>query len=221
MNIKDIQGLKYPDDYFIKFFFKKGLHKKNKQTYLELGCSNGCNLMLPYQFNNPVIGVDMDSVLIKYANSNFKRLSQDCKYDFKSSDMRKFCNENSNIQADVLVLCSSIYYIPKNDFLALIQNIQKNNLIKKEIPFFIRFREIDDFRNGKGQKVEENAYVMQNAITGEDDIFCQFYKTNDMLEILKTKLNLRNFEIMNLKCDNIQNDIKVNNSEVVIWGTIN
>ena len=50
INIKEIKGLKYPDEYFIKFFFKNRLQEKKDLTYLEFGCGNGSNLMLPYSY---------------------------------------------------------------------------------------------------------------------------------------------------------------------------
>ena len=221
MNLKDIKGLKYPDEYFIKFFFKNGLYQKKDQNYLDIGCSNGCNTMLPYQFNNKIIGVDLNDISINYAKDNFSSLQQKDSYSFYTQDMRIFCKEKKNIFADVLILANSIYYIPKKDFIDLLKNLIKNQLIKKNVPFFMRFREIDDFRNNKGVRVEENALIMQNGITGEDGVFCQFYKTDEMLEILQKELNLHSFDVMHIKYENIQNNTKVNNSDVVIWGNIN
>jgi len=177
--------------------------------------------MLPYQLNNNVIGIDLNESLIQDANDNFNLLKQRERYDFFSLDMKYFCDTSSDIQADVLVLANSIYYIPQNDFIKLMQDIKQNNLIKQNIPFFIRFREIDDFRNGKGEEIEKNSIIMQNDITGEDGIFCKFYETEEMIDILKQELNLRDFQTMRIKYENIQNDVKVDNSDVVIWGTIN
>jgi tRNA1(Val) A37 N6-methylase TrmN6 len=221
VNIKDIKGLKYPDEYFIKFFFKYGLHLKKDTIFLELGCSNGCNLMLPYQFANSVIGVDLDKNLIQYANDNFKQLRQNNIFDFFSLDMRYFCDTSSNINADVLILANSIYYITKDEFVKMLRNIKKNNLIKSNIPFFIRFRQLDDFRNNKGEKVGKNSIIIENKITNEDGVFCRFYDTFEMIDILKNELNLRDFEFLNIRYDNIQNNTKVNNSDVVIWGIVN
>ena len=221
MNIKAIKGLKYPDEYFIKFFFKFGLHTKNPLKFLELGCSNGCNLMLAYEYAHSVVGVDFEPMLIEYANENFALLNKNNSYDFYAEAMREFCASSSDIQADVLLLISSIYYIPKEDFIKQLQNIKCNKLIKKNIPFFIRVRELDDFRYAKGEKVEENSYILQNGVTGEDGVFCAFYETQEMIDILQKELGLRDFQTMHLQYDNIQNGVKVKSSEVVIWGTIN
>ena len=51
MIIKEIKGLKYPDEYFIKFFFKHKLYQKYNIKVLEFGCGNGNNLMLPLEYS--------------------------------------------------------------------------------------------------------------------------------------------------------------------------
>ena len=177
--------------------------------------------MLPFQYGFNTIGVDSNPDLCEFGNENFSRLAQSNSYQFHAQDMREFCHNSADIRADVLVLASSIYYIPQNDFILLLNNIKKNHLIKQNIPFFIRFREIDDFRNSQGEKIADNAYILQNGVTGEDGMFCQFYHSQQMIDLLIQKLNLRDFQSMALHYDNIQNNTKVNNSEIVIWGTIN
>jgi hypothetical protein len=221
MRLQELKGLKYPDEYFIKFFFKFGLHSEQGKKYLELGCSNGCNIMLPYQFENEVVGVDMNPTLIEYAEHNFSLCNQKEDYNFRVEDMRNFCKEQKDLDADMLVLANSIYYIPEEDFIALLQNIVKNGLIKRNIPFFIRFRLPDDFRNHKGERISKNAIVMQNGITGEDSVFCRFYELKEMLEILQKELHLQEFQTMKIEYENIQNDVKVTNVDAVIWGTVN
>jgi len=216
-----IKGLKYPDEYFIKFFFKHGFHTQKSKLFLELGCSNGCNLMLPYEFEHSILGVDLDTTSIQYAKDNFKLLNKPVEYKFYNQDMREFCNTSLHVQADVLVLANSIYYILKDDFMQMLKNIKNNHLIKPNTPFFIRFRDIDDFRNNKGKNLGDNSVIMQNKITGEDGFFCKFYTIKEMVEILKKWLNLRDFETMSIKYENIQNGTKVNNSDVVIWGVVN
>ena len=45
MNIKDIEGLKFPDEYIIRMFYKEGLDKKTGKV-IELGSGNGSNLVI-------------------------------------------------------------------------------------------------------------------------------------------------------------------------------
>lgn len=220
MNIKNIKGLKYPDEYFIKFFFKYQFHIKKNVKFFEIGSSNGCNLMLPNSFGLDVIGVDLDCTLIQYANENFELLNEK-QYEFYNDDMRNFCYNTKNINSDVLVLSNSIYYIPKNDFISMLRNIKQNMLIKENSTLFIRFRCLKDYRNKKGKYIDENAYLIENGITGEDGIFCKFYEEVEMIELLQKELNLRDFQSMKIEYENIQNNVKVNNSDIVIWGKIN
>lgn len=220
MNIRNIKGLKYPDEYFIKFFFKYQFHTKENIKFFEIGSSNGCNLMLPNSFGLDVIGVDLDSNLIQYANENFE-LSNEKQYKFYNEDMRIFCSNTKEINSDVLVLANSIYYIPENDFILMLRNIKQNLLIKEDSTLFIRFRSPNDYRNKKGKYIDENAYIMENKVTGEDGIFCKFYEEDEMIELLEKELNLRDFQSMKIDYENIQNSVKVNNSDIVIWGKIN
>lgn len=220
MNIKNIKGLKYPDEYFIKFFFKYQFHTQKNIKFLEIGCSNGCNLMLPYSYDFDLVGVDLNTTSIEYANENFKQIKKQ-NYKFHTQDMRDFCSEISAVKADVLVLANSIYYISQNDFIEMLQNIKKNDLIQKNATLFLRFRTPRDFRNKKGEYQDENAYIMHNGITGEDGVFCKFYEEEEMASILQNELNLRDFQSMKIEYENIQNGVKVNNSDIVIWGKIN
>jgi len=219
MNLAKVKGLKYPDEYFIRFFFKKNLHKEKKLNFLELGCANANNLSLAYSYNHRIIGVDIDKTSIDNAKYNISNLNLENNFEFFCENMIDFSKKQKNLNADVLVLANSIYYITKNDFLDMLKNIKTNELIKKGSLFYLRFRAPDDFRNHKGKKLAENSYILDNGITGEDGCICTFYEENEMIDILKNELNLSAFDSLKVKYDNIQNDTKVNNSDIVIWGT--
>jgi hypothetical protein len=224
MQIRDIKGLKYPDDYFIKFFFKNGLHTRANLKYLEFGCGNGSNLMLPYQYDNEAIGVDYDAELISYAKDNFKLLDSSVDSDFYSSDMREFVVEHKSIEADILSLPNIINYISKSDFREFLENCRENNLYKEGGTFFIRFRTPKDFRFGVGKRVDSSSYrIDENSeITGEAGALNCFYRESEMIEILKKYLYLTEYEIFNIEFENIApNGDVIFNSDIVIWGKIN
>ncbi len=219
MHIKDLHGLKYPDEYFIKFFFKNRLHLTKGLNVLELGSSNGNNLMLCYEYEHNVLGIDLNESLINFAKRNFNLLNGGGNFVFHNSDMRNFCSMNMNLNVDVLVLANCIYYITKNDFINLLINIKKNSIVKSGALIFLRFRDIDDYRNGNGSKVDDNAFILDTL--DEKDIYCRFYKTNEMIDILTKELCLRSFSVFNIKYQNLENNQKVDNSDVVIWGVVN
>jgi cyclopropane fatty-acyl-phospholipid synthase-like methyltransferase len=218
MSLKEIKGLKFPDEYFIKFFFKKALHKFQNKNFFDLGCSNGCNISLAYEYDNNVIGVDYNKELISFANDNFKLIRNNNSFNFVYEDMRHFIKDYKE-KIDVLIMANSIYYISKEDFIDLLKNIKKN--LNKNIPFFIRFRTVNDYRYGKGETVAPDAIIISNGITGEDGSYCKFYTEEEMLEILKKELNLNNYETMKITYENIQNNTLVKNEDIVIWGNIN
>ena len=215
LNIKNIKGLKYPDEYFIKFFFKNRLHEKENLTYLEFGCGNGSNLMLPYAYDNSVIGVDYDGTLISMAKDNFSldRYSKD-NFKFYAEDMRAFAESRSEIFCDILSLPNVVYYISKEDFVKFLVKCRENRLYRKNAYFFIRFRTPRDFRHGLGKRVSENCYLINSRddITGEQGAMNTFYRESEMLKILEQYINIK---------DQTANGDTILNSDIVIWGTIN
>jgi len=90
MDITKIKGLKFPDEFFIRFFFKNKLNTK-KLKYIEFGCGNGNNLLLPYEYGNEIIGIDYNKDAIEMAKYNFSLLKG--KYKFYNADMRNFVKE--------------------------------------------------------------------------------------------------------------------------------
>jgi len=221
MEIQEIRGLKYPDEYFIRFFFKNRLHEKSNLKYLEFGCGNGSNLMLPYQYNNEVIGIDYDNSLVNDANYNFNLLNIST-FKFYADDMREFIQKQKEIKADVLILASVIYYISKNDFIKFLKDTISNNNLNKNIPFYIRVRSTKDFRYGYGEKVDSNRYKMpQDSITGESNAEIVFYTEYEIMSILKKYLNIKEYKIFSIDNQNEHSGEIILNSDIVIWGIIN
>ncbi|MCX6052216.1 MAG: class I SAM-dependent methyltransferase [Campylobacterales bacterium] len=222
ISIKDIKGLKFPDEYFTKFFFKNSLEKKSSLKFLEFGCGNASNLMLPYEYDNEVIGVDFDSTLISYANSNFEQMKSQTKYEFYQDDMREFVKSHHNLLADVLLLPSIIYYISKDDLKIFLQDIVANKLIKKSAMLYIRLRTPKDFRFGRGEKLGFNCYQMpKNSLTGEDNAQITFYNSLEIVEILKELLNLQDYSVFESDQQNLQDGQIILNSDLILWGKIN
>jgi len=136
--------------------------------------------------------------------------------------MREFVKNYKNIKADVLLLPSVIYYIEKKYFLLFLENIVCNNHIKYSIPFYIRLRTPKDFRYGYGTKIDDKTYKMpKDSITGELNATIRFYNEEEIIYILKEKLNLRDYKIFHLDNQNEYNGEIILNSDIVITGIIN
>ena len=223
MLVSKIKGLKYPDEYFTKFFYKNGLHKKKKLKFLEFGCGNGNNLMLPYQYDHEVIGVDYDHRLTQMANYNFKNIIENSdEFNFNNHNMKEFVQNRYNIFADVLMLPSVVYYINKNDFICFMDNLLKNNLIKNNIKLYIRVRSKKDFRYGYGVNITgSRCKLPNNSVTGENNSEIEFYSEHEIINLLEKHLKLRDFKIFSLDNQNDHSGKIILNSDIVIWGTIN
>ena len=224
MNISKIKGMKYPDDYFIKYFFKKQFNARNKLKFIEFGSSNGNNLMLPYNYGHDVIGIDFDKDAIEDAHSNFSNIENtNAEYKFHIDDMRNFAKKNKNIKADVLLLPNVVNYILKDDFISFLKVMKANNNISKKASFFIRCRTPKDFRFGLGNRLELNTYKLPSNynLTGEAGCLNRFYNESELISIMKEYLNLTNYTLMSSDSQNLQKeDTIVLNSDIILWGNI-
>jgi hypothetical protein len=220
MIIKGLKGLKYPDEYVIKFFFRENLHK-NSGKVIEFGCSNGNNLSLYFQYDYDIVGIDLAKESIENANYNFKNIySSSSKFKFISNDMLNFVKENNNISADIFTIPNVISYISKADFIDFLKYSKKNNLYKKDAKFFLRTRTKKDYRYGNGKEVSKDSFLIDYDITGEQGALCTCYSEYELIELLKKYLNLKDFTISHLDSQNLQNGKLIFNSDIAIWGTI-
>jgi len=220
MNVSEIKGLKYPDEYFIKYFFKKGLHNSKKQKFLEFGSANGNNLMLAYQYGHEVIGIDFDKTSIKYANANFEKLNQKNSYTFCADDMKNYIQAHKNIDADILLLPNIVSYLTREEFVTFLDFLIQNNIVKEGADFFMRTRTTKDFRFAKGEKVAENSFRLDDDVTGEKGAICTCYQEHELVDLCKTHLKLRDFKLFCIDSQNLHSELVVLNSDIVIWGTI-
>ena len=219
MTIKDIRGLKYPDEYIIKYFFKKGFDKRSAKV-LEFGSGTGNNLSLFYQYDWDVVGVDMVQSLNDDASYNFTNIYESKGESiFHTSDMSTFVKNNHNIKADVFMLPGVISYIDKEAFVEFLELANKFNAFKEGADFFIRTRSKKDYRYGLGKDMGNDSFLMQNNITGEEGALCTCYDEYELVLLLQKYLKLRDFDVFSLENQNDQKH-KVLNADIVIWGRI-
>lgn len=224
MDLGTIKGLKYPDDYFIKFFFKMSFHKKKNLKFIEFGSSNGNNLTLPYQYGHHVTGIDIDKKSIDDAFFNFQTIynNNQSSFNFYLLDMLEFAQTNNGLKADVFMLPNIVNYISREDFYLFLKFMKENGNLKQNASIFIRCRTPKDFRFGLGIQKGYNAYKFEesNNITGEAGCLNTFYNELDITDTLREHLNLRDFTILQCDFQNIQNNTIVSNSDLILWGTI-
>lgn len=220
MTIKDIRGLKYPDEYLTRYFFKEGLDKFSGKA-IEFGCSNGNNLSLFYQYNYDVLGVDISSINLDNAEFNFENLYKSTSsFNFYNKDMELFVQENKNINADIFLIPNVACYLTKEQFLSFLTLSKENNLFKSGASFFLRTRTTKDFRHANGKDIGNGSFIIEQEITGEKGITNTCYNEFELIELLKKSLNLYDFKVCNIEYENVQNGYTLFNSDIVIWGKI-
>jgi SAM-dependent methyltransferase len=71
MNISRLKGLRYPDEYVIRWFYKEGLERVPGRV-LELGCGDGNNLLPFVDYGWDVVGIDYDENSIANGRHNLE-----------------------------------------------------------------------------------------------------------------------------------------------------
>lgn len=223
MYIRDLKGLKFPDNAVIKFFFKNKLHIFENLKVLEFACSNGNNLSLFANYDYECLGVDLDSQHIENANYNFKEVIGAKKFQFFNENIFEFPIKHPNINADVFLIPNIINYFSREDFLELLKLSKKHKMYKKDALFFLRTRSIKDYRYGIDKKIAHNSFqILEDETTGEKGCINTLYQEYELVEYLKEYLGLYDFKVLNYESTNImgKDERLVNDSDIVIYGRI-
>ncbi len=227
MYLRDLKGLKFPDLAVVKFFFKTGFHKeevrKDNARVLEFACSNGNNLSLFANYDYECLGVDLSSENISNANYNFKEVIKAKKFEFFNANMLEFVKQNKGLKVDIFMIPNVINYLKREDFLSLLKDAKENELYKKGAHFFIRTRDIKDYRYGLGKKIAHNSFLIENdEITGERGCINTLYQEYELVGYLKEYLGLYDFKVLHYESTNVMgsDDRLVTDSDIVVYGKI-
>lgn len=222
IDIVDLKGLRFPDEYLIRFFFKEQLDT-SPGSVLELGCGNGNNLMLFNQYGWNVVGIDHNEESINNANYNFKNYGKEgIAYLFVRHDLTNGVRLEENIENkfNVIIMANSLYYIPRKSMLQCLKDIK--DLLSLNGKFFIRMRAVNDYRFGRGKEVEKNGYTLDIVETNEKGLLNVFYYEYELIDILRETIgpDMSSLKILRVYYENVENDVLVGNSDIVIWGNI-
>ena len=156
--------------------------EKNK-TIVDIGCGNGRDSLFFNRLGLNVIGIDAsDSVIFSLKKIERKGLSFIC---------GNFINEPSifsdsplpKITADYFYSRFTLHAIDKKGQDSLIENIYK--VLPAGGKFFIEVRCINDSKFGKGEKLEDNAYLF-------DGHYRRFLVMEELLSLLiKTRFHIK------------------------------
>ena len=211
--ISELRGLRFPDDYVIKMFFKEGLHRSAGQV-LEPGCGSGNNLLLFSAFGWSVTGLDNSASSLADARHNL--LDEGTLIE---CDLSTQVPQLGNDAFDVVLLPSINYYLPRAAFLRLLQECRSS--IRPGGLFYIRSRLPQDWRWGRGRQEEPGAFRLDCTETGERGLLNVFYSADELQDLIRQYFGeLQRSQRLFVTYDNPQGGVVVRNADVVIWGRV-
>lgn len=208
--LPDIRGLKYPDEFVVRHFFKRGLGARTGRV-LELGCGVGNNLALYAAYGWAVTGVDFDAQALEDAAWNLEG-----KADLVQADLSEGLPPLRG-PFDALIIPNLLCYLRLAEAEAVLDGCRQALVPGAEV--FVRTRLIDDYRYGRGEKTEDDGFLLMTPETGEEGAFNRFYTAAGLVEVLTRTLNLTDREELAVRFDNVQAGRRVpGNSDLVVWG---
>jgi 2-polyprenyl-3-methyl-5-hydroxy-6-metoxy-1,4-benzoquinol methylase len=215
-----IKGLKYPDEYIIKYFFKKKFDKKKNKRVLELGCSNGNNLDLFFNYGWNTRGIDVSSKCISDANHNFDIIKMRHKlknnFSFLKNDMLDFLEKEKKLDFNVIIFSNSLYYLDYSQIKRVLENLKKK--VKKNTDIFFRIRLVDDFRAKLcKKKIMKKTYLINFNCTNEFRLKNTFFRKAEFENLLKKYFTIKEINMFKVKYENLIKNKTILNSDLVLW----
>lgn len=210
--LPDIRGLKYPDEFVVRHFFKRGLGARAGKV-LELGCGVGNNLCLYRAYGWSVTGVDFDAAALEDAAWNLEGEADLVQADL-SNGMPPLAGP-----FDALIIPNLLCYLRLTEAEAVLTACR--GLLARGAEVFVRTRLVDDYRYGRGEKTEDDGFLLATPETGEEGAFNRFYTGAGLVELLTRTLGLTEREELAVRFDNVQAGRRVpGNSDLVVWGAV-
>lgn len=208
--LREIRGLKYPDEFVVRHFFKRGLSERTGRV-LELGSGTGNNLSLYQTWGWSCVGVDYDAGALADARHNLGDGPE-----FIQADLSRGLPPLTG-PFDVLIIPNLLCYLTLAQAKAVLSGLKP--VLAPGAEVFVRTRLVDDYRYGRGEQEEPDGFRLATPETGEAGLFNRFYTQAGLVELLVETLGLTDRNELAVRFDNIQAGRRVpGNSDLVVWG---
>lgn len=208
--LREIRGLKYPDEFVVRHFFKRGLSERTGRV-LELGSGTGNNLSLYQTWGWDCVGVDYDAAALADARYNLGDGPT-----FIQADLSKGLPALEG-PFDALIIPNLLCYLTEAQAWAVLTGLKAHLAPGCEV--FVRTRLVDDYRYGRGTEEEPDGFRLATPETGEAGLFNRFYTQAGLVELLSRTLGLTDRAELAVRFDNLQAGRRVSgNSDLVVWG---
>jgi SAM-dependent methyltransferase len=209
--LREIRGLKFPDDYVVRHAFKQGLTARTGRV-LELGCGPGNNLALYQEYGWALTGVDYAADALADARWNLgpaaTLVQADLSRGLPALDGR----------FDALLIPNLLCYLRRAEAETVLR--QARGLLAPKADVFLRTRALDDHRCGRGAEVEPRAWRLDTPETGEAGLLNRFYDSPELVGLLTEALGLTEVVTLAVRFENLQNGRLIGNSDLVVWGRV-
>lgn len=210
--ITEVRGLKFPDEFVVRHFFKQGLASRTGRV-LELGSGAGNNLSLYAQYGWELTGVDYDLSALEDARWNLGQgpvLIQ--------ADLSQGLPELEG-RFDALIIPNLLCYLTLDQARSVLTGLKRH--LAPGCHVFVRTRLVDDYRYGRGEIIEADGFRLDTPETGEAGLFNLFYTQAGLVELLEDSLGLTDRQELAVRFDNVQAGRRVpGNSDIVVWGVV-
>jgi ubiquinone/menaquinone biosynthesis C-methylase UbiE len=193
----------YPNELVVSFmnsYFPRELSSRKKISILDIGCGSGRHVKLFAENRFRVFGIDFSKSAI-FNTKNLLR-KNNLRAELKCSSMHNLPFKDNYFDG---VLSFGVFYY--SDSKGMKKSIKEMyRVLKKGGTGFINIRSTNDYRYGKGKKIEKNTYVLTIKDTNELDLKIQFlnrkqlrsyFKQYKKIEIEKNEFSYNNLQKLN------------------------
>jgi SAM-dependent methyltransferase len=210
--LPDIRGLKYPDEFIARHFFKRGLHQRAGRV-VELGGGTGNNLSLYAAYGWTLVNVDYSAAALEDARWNLGEAAT-----LIQADLSLGLPDGIEGPIDVLLIPNLLCYLTNAQAHRVLTAVREKLAPNAEV--FVRTRLVDDYRYGRGVAEEPDGFRLATPETGEEGLFNLFYTEAGLVNRLRDELGLTQPDVFRIAFDNLQAGVRVpRNSDLVVWGS--
>lgn len=195
----------YPNESVVRFMFTnfpRDLDQRKQLKILDIGCGGGRHVKLFAEQGFATYGADFSGEGIRQTQTMLAK--HNLTAELTQCDMTKLPYEDGFF--DGAISFGVFYYLDSKGMKKSI--IELHRVLKKGGKAFINARSTDDYRFGKGKKVENNTFLLDIGETNEKDMMVHFLSKDDIYAYFSI-FNKINFE---------RNDFTLNNLNLLNSG---
>lgn len=210
------QGMRYPDAYVTRFFFKNGLQQR-PGSVLELGCGSGSNLRVFVEHGYATTGLDYAEDAVDACRHNLAA--------FPGVHRALRCDLEDGLPADVaataydvVMLPNILNYLRRETVAGLLAALPA--LLTPGGCFLCIVRLCDDYRYGRGTLAARDEFLLEAEETGEKGTRQTFFSEHEFVALTARSLGVDPLGLVVLRnrFENFQAGRVIANSDLVVWG---